>query len=354
MGEKVVVVDRKLGVTARKLVTTAGGAPCCCETEPGGCPIACESTICTDCLQGDRPRFFPFLPGTFDVSERAALRAATDEMFAGFACAECRATKVVVEPWTYSAQADYAATVSATFLDPIELCALVPTAERSQLWFIGPSGIVNFPRTSITWMHPNYGFSYSQSFDFYAPGDPPRVPVCRWFASSMGDNPSIDPSRILITLKSNRSSQGDEINFTRTVPADVVNVSAELYRLTEYVENGSSPEWVDYAGAVVLVFEYEITCAFGDFYLYPSPPEFATDGDKSPIVNVEDWGGWVSCKKVRITNFGGDVYGIAASTQNYKNCNANTVCGSVFRPVGVTTLTPFGLTSGGASPEYER
>jgi len=120
-----------------------------------------------------------------------------------------------------------------------------------------------------------------------------------------------------------------------------VTVRAQLVRVLETqktVTGGLGGH--EFLGGVAMVVEYEITTPSGLLIVIPSPSANAQDPGISGVVDILEWGGWVSCKALRVIQFGLETFGIAAVTQSDKPCNSPRVCGE-FEPIGVTTWTPF-------------
>lgn len=348
---KLVSVGRKLAMVGRKLVTDEGGAPCCCGTLDG-CSVSCTQTVCKQCATARIVSLAPFYFNnvTSDPGERAAFRLALDEMYSGFQCAQCKQTKVVIPPWSYTITDDFGITVSVTFLDEIRLCSVISTAPpdgaQPQDWSQS-SGMGTARPQDITWLYANYGMGYSDGFRYwmdlslYPPEGKETAPVCLWSDIGQNGETTIDPSRVRVTLRAKVDEHGNPINLNQTAAATRVNVTAALYQASEYVARNDSPLWREFVGGVILVVQYSIDSPFGSFFLVPSPPANADESDRSPLVDIRDWGGWVSCKKVRVVEFSPG-FGVAAMTQSYKACTPTSVCGSKFKPVGVTIVPELG------------
>lgn len=340
---KVIRVGRKLGRVGRKLATDAGGAPCCCGGDPGGpCPSYCLQSGCEQCTADDYPRVFDYP----NDGPRPAMVLALDDVFGGFECATCERTIVQTTAWEWAGV--NGVTQFSFKAPPVNLCraAAIDTAGVGWTDLIAFSG-----GKGIWWAAPNYGLLYSGDGNPY--GSPPtggEEPYgnCVWQG---GTGPSgspgvtIDPAALAqfyVRAYTPYAGPGADEELTiEGVPASV-EVFAALTRVTEAKEfvfesGGSGYKSI---GAVVLIVQYVVTMADGSvFTVIPAPGAATGPADQSVLVDVRDWGGWVSCRGVKwisrpiplpvlVSNF----------NQAYIACAATGGCGQTFSPNGATVI----------------
>lgn len=322
---KIIRIGRKLGRVGGKLVTDAGGAPCCCE--PGGpCVGACTQAGCRQCGEGDTPPFWGVSPSLGNFSQ-ATVEAVAEEAFAGFQCATCQRSTVNVGAWSFTANnSNYSIQFSAPALT---LC-------RTTVPNDGPSAFLDVlsqgTGAGIWWAYRNYGFGYAYHGYFSYE----EQPLCAWRLT----DPAITKGMFTVNAESS-DDWLPFVDFDYSGEPDAVEVSAMLVRVTEdKIDDGT---WRRSVVGVILVVEYRITINGGPtvaIYAAPGgagPGYFGTDTDFSSLVNIKDWGGWISCLGVEVRSIL-PTGTIRTFSQTYEPCSEDGGCDQVYTPNGATVF----------------